>query len=508
MLATYLLTASKTLINDGEAWLNTIRKADPTELYWTDAAHFLQIPLTRHVTDRLHAVGIAVDYRPVFLAICLAGTLAAAAFLGLVVAALAESASAGLLTAALFGTSLHAWLQWNGELYALALGFLAAGLFVAERGRWAIACVLWALAVLSHADTALAAPAFLVLFWRKAPADMAPWRRAVTAIARCFAAGALFFVFLFAYGWLMAAWAGFGEFIGWMERAYGLRLRTIVEPHPIRALRGLVTAYSAGGHVVGEILTGRSPSLAGAFAMTALLTAAVLTATAVFALLALRCRRLAAVAAGLIVLVHVSFNWWLWPTTELYHGVALLGVVALVGGGAALWSREIRWRRVIVAGYVAACVVLNLTVSVLPVQAYGKDLERAEAVFRHLGNTAGGRLVVVTCTVNTALRRSGVRSLEIRRHWNADDRALRTAVMSQLRAAQAAGDAVYSLGRECTPWEWRVDVPRTTLSLHRLLGDDFTWVPTGLVALPTNPGVSQTNPLGWRTADLFELRPR
>jgi hypothetical protein len=321
-------------------------------------------------------------------------------------------------------------------------------------------------------------------------------------------AGGLFFVFLFAYGGLMGAWTSFGEFSGWLERAYGLRLRTIVEPHPIRALRGLVTAYSAAGHVVGEILTGRSPSLVGTFAFTALLAAVVLAATAAFAVRALRCRPVAAVAAGLILLVHVGFNWWLWPTIELYHGVALLGVVALVGCGAAMWSRELPGRRLAVAGYLAACVVLNLTVSVLPVQAYGRDLERAEAVFRHLNDTAGGRLVVMTCTVNTALRRSGARGLEIRRVWDADERVVQSALVSRLRAAQAAGDAVYALGRECMPWEWRVDVPRTNLAVDRLLADDFTWVQTRALRLPTNPGVSQTNPLGWRTADLYELRPR
>jgi hypothetical protein len=494
----YLFTRSSQLISDGEHYIDLARAGDG-RLY-AEIGHFLQVPLTHGLWRGLSALGLDVPVAGIYLGLSLAGALAAIVSIGEIAASLFASRRAGLVASVLLGTTLVVWTQWNGELSTLALGFIVPAMYCALRGSTLVAAVLWALAVTSHAELALVAPAFFlapIIRSREKPWLGKLWRGAIL----CVVAGGLTIAFLVIGSWLCGRWHDGATFAAWIRDAWAPRSVMMEPADPVRALKGLVTAYTVAGHVWGDILRGRTHATAP-FVASAALGGVVLASTAALVLAGARARWNALLAAAWIVPTHVLLNWHFAPTSEEYHVGAMPGLVLLVTGGLV----SLRVRHVVASAYVAACVALNLLGCVLPMQAYGADMYRAHGEVLRTVNEAGRDASLVTCSDRIMMDWS--RELEVKRLYvpRRDVAHVRAASTAWVRERLSERRRVFLLGPRCYVEEW-VPAPNGDEVDLRFLADEFTLVQTPMRRVPL-AWVSQTNPFSWRQAALFEIQPK
>ncbi len=504
----YLFTRSSILIGDAGAFIAVARTGDPALLHYGEPSHFLQVPLARGVWRACEVLGLPIGLDSIFVGFSVVGTLAAIVFVGLIAAELLRSRAAAWLAGVLFGTSLHVWSQLNGELYGLALGFVAAGLFFALRGRIVVPAGLWALSVLSHVEFALAAPVFVLALWMSHPsAPIAQKLR--NAVLLLMLAATVTLVVLLLGSWVLGKWSDSTSFVKWLLRSYETRQQDHLESaEVIRAIKGLVTAHTVAGHYWRDILTGRGAWQNPAFVVASGVGLLVLLATGAFLAAAVWQRRL--VAFGLVWLLpfHTLFNWWFVPTVEKYHAGALPGLSLLLTGGLVHLGTRMRkpaWYG-LAAGYVATCAALNLFGAIIPMQALARDTAIAEREIRQLQAERGGRAVFVTCDSPRAVVEAGVPYLRIRSIWEGSVPEIQEAILAWTRARMGEGGEAYVLDRWCLPEEWITSWSREPFDLF-FLERDFYLVPTRITGVPVAQS-APTNPFSWRRGDVVRLTPR
>lgn len=505
--ALYGLTRSSILIGDAQAFLDIARRGDPAQLHYGEPSHFLQVPLARALWIGLAACGLPVSLDRIFLTLSVGGTLGAIVFVGLVAAEVLRSRAAAWLAAVLFGTSLNAWTQANGELYGLALGFVAAGLFFTLRGRLLAPAVLWALAVLSHSEFALAAPAFAVAVWMAEP-DTVPARERVRRIAVLAGLAATSAVLVVLLGsWMIGKWSDAASLSAWLWRSYESRRVDIVSAEVVRAIKGLVTAYTVAGHYWRDILTGRGAFGNPAFVLAAAVGLVVLLFTAVLLVVAATRRRLVLFALAWLLPFHVLINWWFVPTVEKYHAGALPGFVLMATGGLFYLAARLpaRGRNLLYGGYVAACAGLNLFGAVLPMQRLGTETAALEQELRRLTDADGGRAVFVSCDDPKAIVDAGVTFLRLRSVWTGTVPEIQERIRSWVENRRQNGEQPYLVGRWCFPEEWKTTSSKAPFDLF-FLERWFTLAPTSIVDFPVTEPVP-TNPFSWRRGDILRLAP-
>lgn len=500
----YLVTRSSILIGDGEAWI-TAAALEGLEGYYGAPGHFLQAPLARSVWLALGMLGLPAPLDVVFLAFSFLGTLTAIVFVGLIAAELLRSKTAAWLGALLFGTSLVAWTQWNGELYGLALGFATAGLFFALRGRILVPACLWAFAVLSHFEFALAAPAFVVAVWMAH--STAPTDRKLLMASLLLGLAATISVFLLLVGsWSIGKWENMPTLVEWLRyNLFTIHERDLKGPDVIRAMKGLLTAHTVAGHYWRDILTGRGPWDNLWFVPASAIGFLILVATGALIAAAAWQRRLALIAVTWLIPFHVLFNWWFVPTVEKYHAGALVGLTLLITGGlmhlGARLQMSARYR--LYATYVIACAGLNLIGAVLPMQAIGREIDSATAAIHQLNDEHGGKIAFLSCDDQMALGQ--VRYLRIRSIWTGTVSEIQDGIVSWTRARVSEGDQPYVLDRWCWPEEWITEWSQERFDLF-FLKRDFDLTATRVTAVPVARSVT-TNPFSWRRGDVFRLDP-
>jgi hypothetical protein len=501
----YLLTRSSILIGDANTFIALARAGDPAQLHYGEPSHFLQVPLARAIWRSLNAVAVPAPLAVVFLGLSLVGTLLSIVFVGLIAAEVFQTEDAAWLAALLYGSSLHAFTQWNGELYGMALGGVTAALFLALRGRVVAAACLWALAVLSHSDFVLAAPAFVAATWIRDPDRVATSVRVRRAATLLTVAGAMTVVVLLLASWSLGKWSDRDSLVRWVGRSYETR-QPDVSPRPevFRALKGLATAYTVGGHYWRDILTGRGQYDRAGFVPAAGIALVVLVVTG-GALIAGLWHRRAWFALVWLLPFHVVVNWWFVPTVEKYHAGALPGAVLLVTAGLLVVGTRLQAanRRLLYVAYVAGCAALNLFGAVVPMQALGRDTTNAAREIRQLADTAGGRAVFVACDDAKVLVGASVEFLRLRSVWFGTSADIEQALDAWTRARLGEGKAPYLVGRWCVPDEWKTTATRAPFDLF-FLRRSFTLEPTAIRNIPISESVP-TNPFNWTRGDVIRL---
>ena len=507
----YVPTRSSIPIGDSETSITMAREGDTAEMHYGDPSHFLQVPLTRLVWQLLNdPFGLPISAESVLRGFSLIGTLAAIVFLGLIAAELLKTEAAAWLAALLFGTTLHSWTQWNGELYGLGLGFVTAGLFLALRGHTIAAALLWALSALSHSEFAVAAPVFVMAAWIAQPGFETAQKKMRCASALLVLAGTTTVLLLLAGSWLIGSWHDTPSFVAWLSRSYGAREGELASsPEVIRAAKGLTTAYSVAGHYWRDILTGRGTYGHPLFIPASVIGLLVLVTTGLFIAAASWHRRLMLFALLWLLPGHVLFNWWIVPTVEKYHGPALPGFVLLVTGGLIYFGARLRPRSryALYAGYVATCAGLNLFGAVLPIQTLGTETSAAEREIRQLAEQRDGNAVFVSCDNPMALVKSGVPFLRVRQILEGSVPDIQRTILTWTRARIREGHEPYLLDRWCLPEEWDGPFPTKEPFDLFFLERYFQIVPTRITAVPVAHS-PQTSPFAFRRGDVFRLDPR
>lgn len=503
----YLSTRSRVLIGDG-GFIEYARSGDPAGMHYGEPNHFLQGPLARALWIASARLGWTVELEAISLALSLMGMLVAAVAIGGIAATLLGDRFAAWTAAGLFGGSLYATTQWNGELYALGLGALNVGLWLALRGRVVVPATLWATAVLAHSDLSMAGPVFLLAVWFGRPAG-ADWvtagRRGLLLLA---VAGGVTAVVMLTGTWLIGKWSDASSLVGWLQASYGARTQDIAPtPEVVRAAKGLLTAFTVAGHWLRDMLTGRMPAAGSGFVSWAI-AGAVVVAIAIGGVVAsVRHRR--ACLFGLVWLLpfHTLVNWWFVPTVEKYHGGAIPAFVLLVAVG--LHSLARRSGRVgpwLLALVVVGAGALNILGAVLPMRQLGVRVDEAAQALRAVPGADEGRAVLIACDDPKAVRESGLRWIRLRSLWRGTGDDVRTAIVTTLRAELQAGRQPYLVGRVCLPEEWRTPGPRDRFDLY-FLSDHFTLTPTDLRGIPVTESVP-TNPFNWITGDVTRVDAR
>ena len=505
----YAATRSSLLIGDGAAFVTLAQRGDAAELHYGEPGHLLQVPAARLLWLMLERLGLPVSAEGVFVAISIAGTLAAIVFVGLIAAGLLQTPAAAWLAAILFGTSLNVWTQSNGELYGLALGFVTAGLYAARRNRVVAAGVLWSLSVLSHSEFALAAPAFIAAAWTAQP-DTAPRGDRVRAIATLLVlAGSSTAVLLLAGSWAIGKWTDPASLAGWFHRSFAAREQDLFgRPEVTRAIKGLLTAFTVAGHYWRDILTGRGQYNAPWFGPAAVAGLLVLAGTGVLLAASLRQRRLALFALAWLLPFHVLVNWWFVPTVEKYHAGALPGFVLLVTAGLITVGARMtaRGRYLLYGSYVAACVGLNLFGAVLPMQRLGRDIATGQREIRLLIDEREGKPVFISCDDPRVLVSNGVEFLRLRSIWVGTVPDIQQRIVDWTSARLSEGREPYLVGRWCLPEEWKTTASKQPFDLF-FVERSFKLVPTGLADVPVSESVP-TNPFNWTRGNIVRLESK
>jgi hypothetical protein len=507
----YIATRPVLMISDGASWVFEAANANPVNTWYGFPSYFLQIPLAHWLWSALHALGVPVSVAGVFLFISLAGTLTAVVSVGRIAAILLDSKEAGWIASCLLGAALNPWTQWNGELSGLALGFTAAGLWLVLRGGIGWPAALWALSVMSQVNFVLAAPAFVTAIWLSRPAGDshgATLRRTVSVTAL---AGAVCLILFLVGSWAAGKWHAPADLVAWIQGSFRIADKSVgVHPQPLRAIKGLLTSYTAATHIVRDAFAERGILGHSGFLQTAVVAFGLLTMTGVLLASAIRRRRVFAFALAWLLPFHVGFNWWWAPTEEEYHTGALPGLVLLVTAGlisigAGMSARR---RNVLYAGYVAALAGFNLFVVIVPRQQLASDTISVSRQIQQLRDEHGGRLVLVTCDGGNveAVRRSGLEYLRIRSIWRGPVPDIQSRIVDWVAARLAEGKEPYLLGRWCLPENWKTQWSKAPFDLY-FLDTRFRIGPPAIKAIPTDQE-SATDPFLWGRGDLAPLEKR
>jgi hypothetical protein len=497
----YVLTRSTQLPGDAEAFIRIARAGTPGAFHYGEPAHFLQSPLARLIWSGLAAMGLSVSLADVFAALTIAGTTVAVICFGLVVEELTGRREARWIGSVALGAALAIWANVNGELYGLALGFLIASLLAALSGR-AVACaLLFSLSMLSHADFALGLPALVAGFYlgRSRPST----RRLAMFVG---AAAAATLLALLGGTRAVGKWDDLASFERCVSQAAG-RLRVMGMPRIEleRAIKGLITAYSAGGHFWRDVLTHRGAFDHPLFVPALVVAGLVLVASAACIAAGSGERRLLTIALCWIAPFFMFLNLWFVPTAEKYHAGALPGLVLLVTGGLMRIGQALRTpaRWTLYATYLGLHAGLNFFGVILPLQHLGAATDVSEASIRALYQSRAGRAAFIACDDSRAIVHAGVPYLRLREVWTDLPAREREAVRAYAHARLDEGTSVFLVGRWCYPGEWRTYWTTTPFDLYA--GQEtFQLTPTAIRHVPIAQFVS-TNPFTWSYGDVTEL---
>lgn len=502
----YLATRAPIIGGDAFAFLELVGLGDASKLHYGESGHFIQVPLAHGLWSAAAGIGVPVSAEFVFVGISLVGTLVAIVFFGLIAAEVLQAHAAGWIAAVLIGTSLNLAVQWNGELYGLALGFVTAAVYGALRGRIVVPAILWALAILSHVEFVFAGLAFGWVMFTNAGMDVRKTLpRFVTLLA---IAGLGSWAVLLIGARIIGKWTDLPSLLTWLEVSLSSRqLYTAPHPEIVRAAKGLLTAFTVGGHYLRDVLTARGS--AGAWFIVACAAGVlVIAATGVFLVTGLRQRRVAIFALLWLLPFHVLVNWWFVPTVEKYHAGALPGFVLLVASGLVVAGSRVtaQTRRALFIVYVGACAALNLFGALLPMQAFARDTLRGRDELRRFVESRGGDAVFLACDEPKALILAGIPYLRIRSIWNRPIPEMQATLQQWVAQQLRDGKEPYLFGRVCLPEEWKTSWSKAPFDLY-FLQQSFKIVPTAIAGIPLANGVP-TSPFTWTRGDLVRFEPR
>ena len=504
--ALYMLTRSTLLTGGTEVWINMARVGNPAAEHYGEPAHFLQVVLSRLIWVTLEGIGVSVPLESLAFGLSLVGTIAAIVFIGLIAEQVLRTRTAAWLAALLFGTSHAVWTQSNGELSGLAQGFVTAALFLTLRGRVLLAAFLWAMAVLAHAEFALAAPAFVLAVWMVRPAGARTSDTLRRASMLLLVGGIVTVMALLLGSWAIGKWsdaASLGQYLVATSES-----RDTARFEVVRAAKGLLTAFTVSGHYWRDILTGRGSFAHPLFAPAASFGLLVIAVTVICVVSSVRRLGVALFALAWLLPSHVLLNWQFAPTVEKHHAAALPGFVLLVTAGLIVITERMsqRGRRSVYSAAVVLCAGLNLFGAILPLQAVGRESDAAERAIRMLNVDRGGRMALVSCDDAQPVVRSGVDYLRLKSIWREPQADMQAAITSWTRARLGEGREVYVFLRWCLPDQWSTSWSSEPFDLL-FLEEEFSLVPTPVADVPVLQGPT-TDPFSWTTGNIARLVPK
>lgn len=505
----YPVTRSSIPIGDLTAFINAAHAGNVADFLYGNPSHFMQVPLSRGIWLLANATGLPLSMESIFVALAVLGTLTAVVFVGLIAREVTGSEAAAWLAAIIFGTSLHAWTQVNGEQYGLALGFVTAGLWCALRGRIVAPAMLWALAVLAHAEFMMAAGVFAMVAWTTSQSTASTGSKMRRSAALLLLAGCVTCLALLLWSWVLGKWSTPPSLVTWVHGIYSVHT-TYAETRPeiLRAAKGLVTALTVAGHFWRDIVTGRAPLGSPLFVLESGIGFVVLFLTGIFLLAATAKRRALVFGLAWLLPFHVIGNWWFQPTVEKYHAGALPGFVLLVTAGLVTLGERFqpRQRQWLFVSFVCATAGLNFFGALRPMQVLGQETALAERDLRNLAEARGGRAVFIACDAADAIVGAGVPFLRMRSEWTGSVPEIQQALVRWTSDRLREGKEPYLVGRWCLPEEWTTPWSQEPFDLL-FLERSFTLAPTSIVGMPVSRSVS-TNPFSWTRGDVSRLEAK
>lgn len=504
----FLLTRSSILVGDARAYIDVARVGDPGAFHFANPSHFLQVPLARGIWLGLLALHVPASLEQIFVALALVGTLVAIVCVGLIAAEVVGERWVAWLAATMFGVSLHVWTQVNGEQYGLALGFVTAAVWFALRGQLVAPALLWALAMAAHSEFMFAGPVLIWTVWQTS-APGKPGRRSLVAAGGVVAlAGASVSSALLVASWALGKWTTPDTLVHWLQTVLAVDHKyTIGRPEVFRALKGLFTALTVGGHFVRDLMTGRGEWDNAAFLVQTAIGLLIILLTMACLASAWRMRRVGVMALLWLLPFHVLGNWWFLPTVEKYHAGALPGFVLLVTAG--LVSLTSRWplrQRALCAAFVVVLAALNYWGAVRPIAIRGQELDKAVNDLRGFQEARGGHATFIACDASSALVDAGLPFYRIRSFWTGTVPEIQDRIAAWAESQVAEGREVYLVGGWCYPEEWNTRWSKAPFNLH-FLDRQFRFTPTSITNMPIEQTVP-TNPFSWLSGDVVRLEPR
>ncbi len=508
LVTLYAVTRSTVLPGDVLRFVQEAAKGDKDAPQLANPGHVLQVPLARGVWLGLAHLGVAASMEHVMAAIAMISTACAAVFIGWIALALVGTRAAAWTAAVLYGLSLHSGVMSNGEQYGLPIAICAAGIWLALSGIALWPGVLFGVSMMGHAEFFFAAPALCVATWY-GRADLDARARVWRACRECVTGAAVTGVGTLALTYYLKKWTGPASLMAWIvghlrtDHQY-----TVSVPEPFRALKGLATALTFGGHVWRDALTGRGSVTELSFLLQMIAGLILLTAIVGGVWMARRDRRLLVLAGVWLLPFHVGGNWWIESTVEKYHGGALPALVLLVTGGWCVWMA--RWtperQRLTLAGLVCVSGLLNYTGAVWPIRDLGIRRAAAAAALDALPGGTSGRRAIASCDLTPAVDASRTDVLRIRSYWTGTVPQIQDAIQVWVDARLREGSAVYLYGSTCYPEEWITDWSKDRFDML-FLRRAFQ-VSDPLVRDAPQHETVATNPRSWKRADVRRVTSR
>lgn len=511
--ALYLLTRSPILASDGEGWIQRATLASAKEFHYGATGHFLQMPLA-HLLAGLSGVSL----RFVFLALSfLGGVVAICAFFLFLVEFFQRFLKSSNtlfwagLGAVLFASSYAPWVLWNGEVYSLALFSSLLSAWLLLRGRIAWAGLAWALAVTCHSEFSLLAFAFgWLLYWNERNQGKEAKASAIRVLLFWAWAGAATIAILLTGGFLIGKWHDFTSLIVWFREDLEARKYWLNSGlSPVKAVKGLLTSLTVGGHYLGEFLKGWRPQ--GAARIHFLLALTCIGGICAFALGTARNLRVLLFGALWLLPLQMLLNWRFLSAVEEYHSASQPGLVFLVVAGMALLSERFRLAPYAALAFVALFFAFNLFAGILPLRARGVGFVEAEDFFK-MENAA-----VLTCDSQNFLDRSKIPYFRIKKNIDPqlpNIEELKRDILEWIEQQEVAGSHVLTIGKACDNDYWieerklvgeaPIGTEFTQLSFA-FIQNKFTFEPAKMPLLPLN-AVVETNPLTWKQSEIFWLK--
>lgn len=520
----YLFTQSKEYTSDGGARL-ILANAGPIHAFqYGDWGHFLQTPLAHEVAKTLRRLSVDVSGAQVFLALGFLGNLLGIFAFGLACERIFDSFTARLIGMVLFATSLVTWLYWNGETLNLGLGLAALALWAGVSGRVVLSAMFLGLAGACRMDFLSIAPGICFFAYQTkhhGKWNLKPFVLLVSSyglmLLLSFSSTVLGFAFFIGkYASLGGLWA----FINESREGYGAYTLAFGDVPIFKMIKGFVSAFTPAGHVLSDALKYRVQYSDFRQLFYFLSSAFILGVSAFLSGLAtLRQPRIVAFAIGLFFAPQLLFNMRNLYQSEEYHAALLLGLLLILMSGLMFLFRSSRAKFLALA-WVASVVLFAGVGVMLPLKTYGdRKYDRIDKLLALLRKDGANGVVVSCDELPVEIKSEGMKVISLVAVLQADQKIetlvdLQHKISRDLLRELAAGRHVFILGKRCQAEYLREYVPRlrdvffglATMSFG-FLEPELNFVSTGIDGLPL-PWTNQSDPISWRSVDVFELKRR
>ncbi|MGE4232116.1 MAG: hypothetical protein AB7F43_02205 [Bacteriovoracia bacterium] len=528
----YLVTRSPIYFGDGFQWISVASSGDPTKSGFGDIGHFLQVPLVFLLSKILDVFEVSPDL--IFLSVNLISTLLTAYLLGYFVFLLLSETEARKedllfvreITTFFFATALLAVLQWNGEIFSLPQTFLLISVVFFLKDKRTISLVFWVLSVLSHSEFALVAPVFFAIEFREEISKIRIkgffhllWQKRAKKIYSFYTISAISTVVgLLFLGAVFKKWNSPSSLYAWVHQGYLERAQYINKGFsPIKAVKGLFTAFCSGGNFIGDVFSFRAQYSEPMYVFALFVSIVLFILTVFLIYKSYEKKGIVWIFIFWLTPLQIFFNWRLLPQVPKYHAGSLPAFICLVSIGAYTLLIDKNFKKFakpLLYGFCILLFSLNFIGSVLPIASYSQSMLSSVNSIKGIISDSPNNPLFICCDDEFVLTQSGADYLKAKTFLVQYPRASLSEIRDLIKQKvllEAIHRPVYLLGDSCRAFHWQYEVPRaqpldneTMYFSFEFLHSIAIWKEPEVKQIPLNY-VNQANPFSWRYSDLYPL---